>query len=91
MTCLVDDSREVSGIRRGDFALCRGQVDLASAVHYAIETAQLFCVLMENELTISLRQQLTDMNADPTRLAQIIGNPQNLPANPGAGTWCRSR
>ena len=74
MTRLVDDLLDVSRISRGNIALRREQVDLASAVHHAIEAAQPFCVLMEHELTISLPQQPIYLNADPTRLAQIIGN-----------------
>ena len=74
MTRLVDDLLDVSRISRGNIALRREQVDLASAVQHAIEAAQPFCTLMEHALTISLPEQPVYLHADPIRLAQIIGN-----------------
>ena len=74
MTRLVDDLLDVSRISRGNIALRRERVELASAIQHAVEAAQPFFVQMEHELTISLPQESIYLNADPTRLAQIIGN-----------------
>ena len=74
MTRLVDDLLDVSRISRGNIALRKEHVNLASAIQHAIEAAQPFCELMEHALTISLPRQPLYLNADPTRLAQIIGN-----------------
>jgi CheY-like chemotaxis protein len=74
MVRLVDDLLDVSRISRGNIALRKEHVNLAFAVQHAVEAAQPFCSLMEHELTISLPQQPVYLNADPTRLTQIIGN-----------------
>ena len=74
MTRLVDDLLDVSRISRGNIELRKEQVELAAAVQHAVEAARPFCELMEHELTVTLPQRAVYLNADPTRLAQIIGN-----------------
>jgi len=74
MTRLVDDLLDVSRISQDDITLRKEQVDLASAVQHAVEIVQPLCEQMEHKLTIALPQQPANLYADPTRLAQIIGN-----------------
>jgi CheY-like chemotaxis protein len=64
----------VSRISRGNIELRKGRVDLATAVLQAVEAARPFCELMEHELTVTLPPQPVYLDADPTRLAQVIGN-----------------
>ena len=70
----MDDLLDVSRISRRNIALRRERVELASAIQHAVEAAQPLFVQMKHELTISLPQESIYLNADPTRLAQIIGN-----------------
>jgi signal transduction histidine kinase len=74
MVRLVDDLLDVSRISRGNIELRKGRVDLATAVLQAVEAARPFCELMEHELTVTLPPQPVYLDADPTRLAQVIGN-----------------
>jgi len=74
MTRLVDDLLDVSRISRGNIALRRERVELASAIQHAVEAAQPLFVQMDHELTISLPQEPIYLDADPIRVAQIIGN-----------------
>ena len=74
MVRLVDDLLDVSRISRGKIELRKGRVELASAIHHVVEAARPFCELMEHALTVTLPPQPVHLNADPTRLAQVIGN-----------------
>ena len=74
MVRLVDDLLDVSRISRGKIELRVGRVELASAVHHAVEAARSLYENMEHELTVALPEQPVYLNADPTRLAQVMGN-----------------
>lgn len=74
MVRLVDDLLDVSRISRGTIELRRGRVELASVVHHAVEAADSLVQCMGHNLTLTLPPQPIYLNADPTRLAQIIGN-----------------
>jgi signal transduction histidine kinase len=74
MVRLVDDLLDVSRISRGHIELRRGRVELAAAIQHAVEAARPSCELMEHALTVTLPTQPTYLSADPTRLAQVIGN-----------------
>ena len=71
---LVDDLLDVSRISLGKIELRTGRVELASAVHHAVEAARSLYENMNHELTVALPAQPVYLNADPTRLAQVIGN-----------------
>ncbi len=74
MVRLVDDLVDVSRISRGKVELRKEPVELASAVNQAVEAAGPLCESMNHELSVTLAQQSMYVNADPTRLAQVIGN-----------------
>lgn len=74
MVRLVDDLLDVSRISRGNIELRKGRIELASAIQHAVEAARPFCELMQHVLTVTLPTQPAYLNADPTRLAQVIGN-----------------
>ena len=71
---LVDDLLDVSRISRGKIELRKGRVELASAVNHAVEAAHSMVQCMDHELTVTLPPQPIYLNADPIRLAQVVGN-----------------
>ncbi len=74
MVRLVDDLLDVSRINQGKIELRRERIELASAVNQAVETARSLYKGMNHELTVALPSQPIYLNADPTRLAQVVGN-----------------
>jgi len=74
MVRLVDDLLDVSRISRGKIELRRGRIELASAVHHSVEAIQPQCESMDHALTVTLPPEPIFLNADPTRLAQVMGN-----------------
>jgi len=74
MVRLVDDLLDMSRISRGKIQLRMEPVELASVVHHAVEAVRPLCESMDHELTVTLPPEPTYLNADPTRLAQVIGN-----------------
>lgn len=74
LTSLVDDLLEVSRISRGRIELRKQVVDLATVVAEAIETVQPQMDKRHQELQISLPEESIELEADPTRLEQILLN-----------------
>ncbi|MCE9554717.1 MAG: PAS domain S-box protein [Planctomycetes bacterium] len=71
---LVDDLLDVSRISRGNIELRRERVELAAVVHQAVEATRALYQGMEHNLTAALPSQPIYLSADPTRLAQVVGN-----------------
>ncbi len=75
MVHLVDDLLDLSRISRGKIALRKERVDLARVVQQAVETSR---PLIETpraiDLSVNLPPQMIFVDADPTRLAQVISN-----------------
>ncbi len=74
MVRLVDDLLDVSRISRGRIELRKGPVELASVVHHAVEAARPLSDSLGHELTVTLPPEPVYLEADPTRLAQVLGN-----------------
>ena len=74
MVRLVDDLLDVSRISRGKIELRRGRIELASAIHHAVEACRPNMDAARQNLTVSLPPEPIYLNADPTRLAQVVGN-----------------
>ena len=74
MVRLVDDLLDVSRISRGKIELQRGRIELASSIHQAVEAVRSLYKDMNHELSVTLPQQPIYLNADPTRLIQVVGN-----------------
>jgi len=74
MVRLVDDLLDVSRISRGTIELRRGRIELASSVHHAVEASRALAQCKGHELTVTLPPLPIYLNADPTRLAQVVGN-----------------
>jgi PAS domain S-box-containing protein len=71
---LVDDLLDVSRVMRGKIELRTETVELATVVARAVETAQPLIEAQGHELSVNLPDESLLMNADPVRLAQVIGN-----------------
>jgi signal transduction histidine kinase/DNA-binding response OmpR family regulator len=71
---LVDDLLDVSRVMRGKLVLHKEPVALATIVARAVETAQPFIDAQHHELTIALPSEPFLLEADPVRLAQVVGN-----------------
>lgn len=74
MVRLVDDLLDVSRISRGKIELRKQRVDLASIVKQAIEDTGPLVKSMGHELTVTLPPEPVFLNADRTRLIQVLGN-----------------
>lgn len=74
MVRLVDDLLDVSRITRNKMDLRRAPVLLADVVNSAIESARPLIDAAKHELTVSLPPEAVYLNADMTRLAQVLNN-----------------
>jgi signal transduction histidine kinase/CheY-like chemotaxis protein len=74
MVRLVDDLLDVSRITRGKIELRKGSIELASVVNHAVEAAHPLVESKGLDLTVTLPSRPVYLNADPVRLAQVVGN-----------------
>jgi PAS domain S-box-containing protein len=74
MVRLVDDLLDVSRISRNKMELRRSRVLLSEVVNSALETARPVLEAAGHELTVSLPPEPIPLDADLTRLAQVLGN-----------------
>ena len=74
MVRLVDDLLDASRISRGPIELRRQRIDLSSVVRHAVEAARPLSESREQRLSVTLPEAPVALDADPTRLAQIVGN-----------------
>jgi PAS domain S-box-containing protein len=71
---LVDDLLDVSRISRGKIALRTERIELSRIINQAVEATRALYRSMNQDLTLTLPSEPVYLNADPTRLAQVIGN-----------------
>jgi PAS domain S-box-containing protein len=74
MTRLVDDLLDISRITRGKVELRKETVELTAIVSCAVETSRPLIEERQHELIVSLPPEPIQLEADPTRLAQILAN-----------------
>jgi two-component system CheB/CheR fusion protein len=74
MVRLVDDLLDVSRIDQGRIELRKARIELAAVVSQSVEAARSLVQVMQHDLTITLPSQPLDLDADPARLAQVVGN-----------------
>jgi len=74
MVRLVDDLLDVSRITRDRLELKPERMELASAVRHAQESVLSLCEAAGHALNVSLPTSQIILQADPVRIAQIIGN-----------------
>jgi PAS domain S-box-containing protein len=71
---LVDDLLEVSRISQGKLQLRKERVELARVVQSALETTHPLMEVLAHELVVRLPPDPIWLDADPTRLAQVLSN-----------------
>ncbi|MBA3481384.1 MAG: response regulator, partial [Pirellulales bacterium] len=71
---LVDDLLDVSRITSGKVTLRKERMELASVVQSAVEATRTIIEESRHKLTVTLPPQPVSLEADPTRLAQILSN-----------------
>jgi signal transduction histidine kinase len=74
MVRLIDDLLDVSRVSRGKIDLRRERVDVAQAVHSAVEISRPLIERARHELTVDLPDAPVFVFADVTRLAQVFAN-----------------
>ncbi|WP_159397044.1 ATP-binding protein [Sorangium cellulosum] len=74
MVRLIDDLLDVSRITRGKLRLRRERVELAGVVQSAIEASRPLIDASRHELTVDVPPGPIHLDADPTRLAQVLSN-----------------
>jgi PAS domain S-box-containing protein len=74
MTRLVDDLLDLSRISRGLIRLLKEPVDVAQPVQQAVEGVQPLVRERSLTLSVSLPAEPCYVEADPTRLQQVVGN-----------------
>ena len=87
---LVDDLLDISRITQGKIKLRKGRIELQTAVEMAVETTRDLIMRNGQDLTVSLPDAPVFIDADLTRIAQIIVNLLNNSAKytePGGKIW----
>jgi signal transduction histidine kinase/ActR/RegA family two-component response regulator len=74
MVRMVDDLLDVSRIMRGRIDLRKETVDLSAIVDEAVDTARPVIDAQGQEVVVTLPSETIYVDADPTRLAQVISN-----------------
>jgi PAS domain S-box-containing protein len=74
MVRLIDDLLDISRITRGKIELRRERVALADVVRSAVESSRPLIDLAGHTLTVTLPPGPVILDADPTRLAQVLLN-----------------
>lgn len=91
---LVDDILEVSRIDRGKLELRREPVELAAIISRAVETSRPVIDEAEHQLAVTLPSKSAVLDADATRLAQVVSNLLNNAAKytvRGGQIWLSAR
>ncbi len=90
MVRLVDDLLDASRISRGKITLQKERVQLATVVQSAVEVSRPLIEAGGHELTVSVPPEPLFLDADLTRLAQVLANLLNNAAkytNRGGHIW----
>jgi signal transduction histidine kinase/CheY-like chemotaxis protein len=74
LTRLVDDLLDIARISRGKIELRKERVALDAIVARAVEAARPLIDARRHTLTVSLPPEPLTLDADPTRIAQVISN-----------------
>jgi PAS domain S-box-containing protein len=94
MTRMVDDLLDVSRITRGKIELRKEIVDLATVVDHMLETTRPLIEDRGQQLTVDLPSESLRLEADPTRLEQVLANLLNNAAkftDNGGHIWLCAR
>jgi signal transduction histidine kinase/ActR/RegA family two-component response regulator len=85
---LVDDLVEISRITRGKIELRSQSIDIAAAIHLALETSRPLIKEGSHQINVKTSPETLTVFADLTRLAQVFANLLNNAAkfSPGGGS-----
>jgi CheY-like chemotaxis protein len=81
MVRLIDDLLDVSRITRGKLELKRTRISLGSAIAAAVEASRPLITRRQHELVVSVSDATLPLDADLTRIAQVISNLLNNASN----------
>ena len=91
---LVDDLLDISRINEGKITLKKERLELKTAVEMALETSRELIENNGHQLTLSLPEEFIYLDADLTRIAQILLNLLNNAATytpPGGKIWLTAK
>jgi len=71
---LVDDLLDITRIARGKIQLQRERLDLAGLIRRTLEDHRAAIAASELELEVAVPDEPVPIHADPTRIAQVVGN-----------------
>ncbi|HET7159705.1 MAG TPA: HAMP domain-containing sensor histidine kinase, partial [Burkholderiales bacterium] len=71
---LVDDLRDVARINRGEFELRTSRFDLRTAIEQALQMTQPLINAKAHQLSVSLPEAALEIEADLSRVTQIVSN-----------------
>ena len=74
MVRLIDDLLDVSRITSGKVVLRKGRIELQAAIHTAVEAVQPLFDAAAQTLRLDLPAQPIWLQADPTRISQVVNN-----------------
>jgi PAS domain S-box-containing protein len=74
MSLLLDDLLDLSRVGRGSLLLRKSEVDLATLVETAVETARPHFEAKRHRLEVALPDSVVSLQVDPLRIAQVLGN-----------------
>ena len=74
MVHLVNDLLDVARITRGQIELKLERTDLKTIIASAVETSMPLIEANQHQLQVNMDEQALPLDADPTRLAQVVGN-----------------
>ncbi|WP_192804902.1 PAS domain-containing hybrid sensor histidine kinase/response regulator [Noviherbaspirillum aerium] len=74
MVHLINDLLDIARVTNGKIEIKKKPIDLNSIISSAIETSLPVIEAARHELSVRLSEKPLRLNADPTRIAQIVGN-----------------
>ncbi|HET7864184.1 MAG TPA: ATP-binding protein [Burkholderiaceae bacterium] len=74
MALLLEDLLDVSRITRGTLVLRKSRVELGTVVEAALESARPHLQGRRHQLTLDLPHEPVQVDLDPMRMAQVLGN-----------------
>jgi signal transduction histidine kinase len=74
MTRLIEDLLDIARIDQGKISLKKEQIHLQEVIAFAVETAQPAIEAGRHSLRLTITSEPIWLEADPARVAQIIGN-----------------
>jgi signal transduction histidine kinase/CheY-like chemotaxis protein len=90
MVRLIDDLLDVSRVSRGKVELRRERLELRTVIHAAVEISRPIIEAGDHELIVTLPEAPLALEADATRLAQVVSNLLTNAAKytePGGRIW----